>query len=93
MHKFLIGIGVWVLSSVIARLVAASGLGFYTYSKLDFYIEKLMNYMTQYLSELPLILLQLLRLAEVDTAISIIFSAMLSSVAIRVGMVVLGVKS
>lgn len=93
MAQFLMGIGVWVLSSVIARLIAASGLGFFTYTQVDKYIEKLMDYMTQYLTDLPLVFLQLMRLAEVDSAMSIIFSAMLTSIAVKVGMVFLGLKS
>lgn len=86
-------IGVWVFASVIGRIILAIGIGFYTYTKLDEYIIKAMNYMTQYFSELPVSLLQIMRIAEVDTAISIIFSAILSTVAVRAGMIVLGVRS
>ncbi|OYQ71461.1 DUF2523 domain-containing protein [Wohlfahrtiimonas chitiniclastica] len=92
MQTFLQGILVWVLSSVVLRVFAGFGLGFFTYTQVDKYIEKAMNFMTQYLSELPTSLLQILRLAEVDTAISIVFSALLTTITIRAGMVVLGVK-
>lgn len=90
---FLKGLLVWVLASVILRIFVAFGLGFFTYTQIDTYIEKLMDYFTQYLSQLPLMFLQFMRLAEVDTAISIIFSAFLSRIVLKAGMVVLGVKS
>ena len=90
---FFKGLLVWVLASTIARLLAAFGLSIVTYTQIDTYIEKLMDYLTQYLSQLPLMFLQLMRLAEVDTAISIICSAFLSRIALKAGMIVLGVKS
>ena len=81
------------LAHIVIRITSALGLGFFTYKQIDKYIEQLMNYMTQYLTELPLMFLQLMRLAEVDTAISIICSAFLTRVAFRAGMVALGVKA
>lgn len=90
---FLRSLIVWVFSSVIIRSLAALGIGFMTHKGLKFLMVKFMDTLTLYLSKLPELILIFFRLAEIDTAISIIFSAILTKVVMNSVMIFLGVKS
>jgi len=90
---FLKSLIVWVLASVVTRILAALGFGFMTHKGLKFFMVKFMDTLALYLSKLPELILIFFRLAEIDTAISIIFSAILTKVVMNSAMVFLGVKS
>lgn len=81
------------IGSLIFRILAAIGLGVYTYNGLDVVLKKAFAQIQGYANALPVELLNIFAIAQVDTALTIIASAMLSSVAIKFAFGVFGVRS
>lgn len=81
------------IGSLIFRILSAIGLGVYTYKGLDVVLKKAFSQIQNYASALPVELLNIFAIAQVDTALTIIASAMLSSVAIKFAFGVFGVRA
>lgn len=81
------------IGSVIFRIFAAIGLGVYTYKGLDVVLRNAFQQIEGYANALPVELLNIFAIAQVDTALTIIASAMLSSVAIKFALGVFGVRA
>lgn len=92
MHIALKAIIVWAIGSAFARILMALGLGFATYKGVDKLAEKFFVQFESLLGHLPTSLIQLLRLAEVDTSLSIIFSALLLRIAMDTARVFVGLR-
>lgn len=80
MHVLLTSFMVWVLSSALARVVAGAGLAFATYSFLADYVNSFLSLFTSGVGGLGSVGV-LMQIAGIGEAISIIGSAILSSVA------------
>lgn len=67
---------VWALGSFFTRLIAALGISFTTYAALSKAVEKLIQYIQPNLNQLPQDALNILTLAGIDEALSIMVSAL-----------------
>lgn len=90
MAKFLVVIISYVIGSVILRFLSAVGIGFYTYSFLGDAIDTAMGYLDQYISAMPVAIIQLLTLGGFIEGLSLIGSAMLVSAAFTAARVFIG---
>lgn len=82
----------WVITSTIARVLFTMGVGFFTYRGLKHLIEKVIDDIVPHLNELPVEVLQLLKLANVDQGLTVIFSAVLTYAAFKSVLVFVGSK-
>lgn len=69
----------YALSNFVFRLLASIGIGFFAYSGVDSLLQSAINFIQRYISQLPSALLDILSLAEVPQALSIIVSALLTA--------------
>lgn len=90
---FFRGLFTFIIVGVITRVLAAIGIGYLTYVGLDKALTFMFDNMALYFSYLPVSILQLFRLAEVDTALSLIASAMVSRAVIKMSATFLGVRT
>lgn len=90
---FFTAVGRIVVIGSITKILAAIGLTWYTYDKVQDILNWAFAQMTSYFDFLPTELLQILKISRIDEAISIVCSAMLSSVIIRFGAGMLGVRT
>ncbi|MEB3736225.1 DUF2523 domain-containing protein [Halopseudomonas pachastrellae] len=83
---------IWVLSSAIARVFVALGIGLFTYTGIKSLVEFALDQATQFVGQLPSAVLDLIALAGVDQAISIIGSALLTRAAITAARISVGLS-
>jgi len=84
---------IWILSSAVAKVLVALGIGFMTYSGILALVETFLDQSTGFLSQLPVEILSLMHLAGVDQALSIIGGAMLTRAAIQAAKVSVGLST
>lgn len=82
----------FVITSLILRILAAIGIGFYTYGKVTDLIDFAFAMIQTSVSTLPIQLMQLLALAGVPEALSVISSAIVANVTIGAAKVFVGVR-
>lgn len=92
MPAVLVTIGIYIISSVIARLFLALGIGMFTYYGLYNLVETLLAQAQSLFSSLPPQVFQLLSLGGIPEALSIICSAVLTRAAIMAIQVFFGAK-
>lgn len=92
MAKVLTVIIVWAISSAFTRIIAALGIGFYTYKGIKALVNEAVNRIEPLLSELPSYVLNILAIAGVPEALSILLSAVLTAAALGSIKVVAGVR-
>jgi len=83
MPALLIPVLVWVLSSAVAKILLALGIGFATYTGLQSLISELISLFQSNMSGIPVQILQLMELAGFSQAFSILSSALLARAAIQ----------
>jgi hypothetical protein len=93
MPAMLIAVGVWVISSVIAKLFVALGIGIFTYYGIYELIQQLLAQVQGLMGTLPAAVFQLLSLAGIPQALSIIGSAILTRASINAIQLFFGVRS
>lgn len=93
MPAIIAAIGVWVISSVIAKVFIALGIGLFSYYGLYALVEQLLNQVSGLLNGLPAEVFQLISLAGIPEALSIIGSAVLTRAALNSVQVFFGVRS
>ncbi len=93
MPAVLAAIGVWVISSVIVKLFLALGIGLFTYYGLYELIQQLLSQVQAAMSSLPSAVFQLVSLAGIPQALSIIGSAVLTRASINAIQMFFGVRS
>lgn len=86
-------IGQYILIGGLIKIIAALGLTWYTYEGVSDMLRLAFDQISVYMDFLPIEVLQILKIMRVDEAISLICTAMLTSVFIRFGAGLLGVKS
>ncbi|SUO93457.1 DUF2523 family protein [Suttonella ornithocola] len=91
MAKLLSVVLVWVLSSVIFRILAALGIGFFTYKGVVNLVDEGIARLQPLLSQLPAAVLDLLAIAGVPEGLSIIVSALATAAAFHAAKVFVGV--
>lgn len=92
MPAVLAAIGVWVISSVIVKLFLALGIGLFTYYGLYELIQQLLSQVQAAMSSLPSAVFQLVSLAGIPQALSIIGSAVLTRASINAIQTFFGVR-
>lgn len=90
MPALLSGLLIWVISSAVARVLVALGIGFFTYSGLVALVESLVGQLQPMLSGLPSQVLSLLAIAGVPQALSIVCSAVLTRAAFNAARIAVG---
>lgn len=93
MPAVIAAIGVWVISSVIAKVFIALGIGLFSYYGLYALVEQLLNQVSSLLNGLPAEVFQLISLAGIPEALSIIGSAVLTRAALNSVQVFFGVRA
>lgn len=93
MAKLLTVVLVWVISSIIFRIMAALGIGFFTYKGVVNLVDNAINRIEPLMHQLPAALLDLLAIAGVPEGLSIIVSAMATAAALHATRVFVGVVS
>ena len=93
MPAVIAAIGVWVISSVIAKVFIALGIGLFSYYGLYALVEQLLNQVSALLNGLPAEVFQLISLAGIPEALSIIGSAVLTRAALNSVQVFFGVRA
>lgn len=83
MPAILVTIGVYIISSVIAKILLALGIGLFTYYGLYTLVQQLLNQVRTVFSGVPSQVSQVLSLAGIPEALSIIGSAVLTWAAIK----------
>ena len=83
MPAVLVAIGVWVISSVIAKIFVALGIGLFTYYGLLTLVEQLIAQVQATFGGLPSQVSQILSLAGIPNCLSIICSAFLTRASIQ----------
>lgn len=93
MAKLLSVVLVWVISSVIFRIIAALGIGFFTYQGVVDLIDAAIAKLQPLLTELPSYVLSILSIAGVPEGLSVIVSAFATAAAFHAARVFVGVAS
>lgn len=93
MPAVLVAIGVWVVSSVIAKLFVALGIGLFTYFGLLELVERLVGVLESTFSGIPVQIMQLLSIAGIPNCLSIICSAFLTRASIQAIQTFFGARS
>lgn len=93
MPAILVTIGIYIISSVIAKVLVAFGIGLFSYYGLYQLVEQLLSQVQPLLSSLPPEVFQLISLAGIPTSLSIIGSAFLTRAAIKSIEVFFGIRS
>ncbi len=83
MPQVLVAIGVWIISSVIAKLFVALGIGVFTYYGLLELVERIIDQAQAMFGGLPASAAQIMAIAGVPEALSIITSAFLTRASIQ----------
>ncbi|XLX38383.1 DUF2523 family protein [Ectopseudomonas mendocina] len=83
MPAVLVTIGVYIISSVIAKLLLALGIGLFTYYGLYTLVQQLLQQVQIAFGGLPSQVSQILSIAGIPEALSIIGSAVLTWAAIK----------
>ncbi|MGA4323718.1 DUF2523 domain-containing protein [Ectopseudomonas hydrolytica] len=83
MPAVLVTIGVYIISSVIAKLLLALGIGLFTYYGLYTLVQRLLQEVQAAFGGLPSQVSQILSIAGIPEALSIIGSAVLTWAAIK----------
>ena len=83
MPPVIAAIGVWVISSVIAKLFIALGIGLFSYYGLYELTQAMLDQIDNLIGALPSAVFQLISLAGIPQSLSIIGSAVLTSAAIK----------
>lgn len=92
MPAVLVTIGVYIISSVIAKLLLALGIGLFTYYGLYTLVERLLQEVQIAFGGLPSQVSQILAIAGIPEALSIIGSAVLTWAAIKSMQVFFGTR-
>lgn len=93
MPQVLVAVGVWVISSVIAKLFIALGIGVFTYYGLYELAERLVDQAQAIFGTLPVAAAQIMAIAGVPEAMSIITSAFLTRASIQAIKTFFGVRA
>lgn len=83
---------IWILSSAVARVLVALGIGFFTYAGLVDLVQAGLGQVQAMAANFPAAVLQLCGLAGVDEGISIIGSALLTRAAINAAKLTVGLN-
>lgn len=83
MPAVLVSIGVWIISSVIAKIFVAMGIGVFTYYGLLTLVEKLVAQVQTSFGGLPAEVTQILSIAGIPECLSIVCSAFLTRASIQ----------
>jgi len=83
MPAVLVAIGVWVVSSVIAKIFVALGIGLFTYYGLLHLVEQLIAQVQTSFGGLPAQVSQILSIAGIPNCLSIVCSAFLTRASIQ----------
>jgi hypothetical protein len=83
MAKLLVIIGQYLLSSMIARLLTGAGLAILSATALTTLINTYFNGFNSVIGSFPPVVLGLAHISGLDTALSIIISAIIAKIAIR----------
>ncbi|AXH76983.1 MAG: protein of unknown function DUF2523 [Inoviridae sp.] len=81
MSKLLSMVIVWALSTALAKIVVAMGIGFFTYSGVKALVQFALDQLIIYVGQLPSAVISLISLAGIDQAISILGAALLTRAA------------
>jgi hypothetical protein len=92
MPAVLVTIGVYIISSVIAKLLLALGIGLFTYYGLYTLVQRLLQEVQTAFGGLPSQVSQILAIAGIPEALSIIGSAVLTWAAIKSMQVFFGTR-
>jgi len=84
---------IWILSSALAKILFAIGIGFMTYTGILALVTEFLDQSQGFLSQLPSEILSLLHLAGADQALSIIGGALLTRAAIQAAKVSVGLST
>lgn len=91
MGKLLSSVLIWVLSSFLLKLFATLGIAIFTYKGLYALVEGLINQIQPMMSGLPEVMLNILAIAGVPEALTIVVSALLTRAAINAAKAFVGV--
>lgn len=91
MGKFLVAVISWALSTWLLKLSATLGIAVFTYKSLYSLVESGLDLIQPMLSQLPSSILNLLAIAGVPEAMSLIASALLTRAAINSAKAFVGV--
>ncbi|NMY53446.1 DUF2523 domain-containing protein [Pseudomonas sp. WS 5011] len=93
MPAILVTIGIYIISSVIAKIFVALGIGLLSYYGLYELVQELLNQVQDLMTSLPPQVFQIISLAGIPQAMSIIGSAVLTRAAIKSVEIFFGVRS
>lgn len=93
MAKLLAVVIAYALSSFLLRLLTTLGIGFFTYSTISSLIDTGLGYVDQFMHQLPVAVIQLFALAGIDTALSVLGSALVTAASLKAAKVFVGVVS
>lgn len=93
MPAVIAAIGVWVISSVIAKLFIALGIGLFSYYGLYELTRAMLDQVNTLMDGLPSEVFQLISLAGIPQALSIIGSAIMTRAAINSIQLFFGIRS
>ncbi|MDP2746606.1 DUF2523 domain-containing protein [Pseudomonas sp.] len=93
MPAILVTIGIYIISSVIAKVFVALGIGLLSYYGLYELVQQLLGQVQGLISSLPPQVFQIISLGGIPQAMSIIGSAVLTRAAIKSVEVFFGVRS
>lgn len=93
MAKLLAAVIAYALSSFVIKLFATLGIGFFTYTSIQSLIDTGLNHVDSFMHQLPASILQLLSLAGVDTALSVVGSALVTAASLKAAKIFVGVMS
>lgn len=93
MPAVIAAIGVWVISSVIAKLFIALGIGLFSYYGLFELTRAMLDQVNVLMNGLPSEVFQLISLAGIPQALSIIGSAIMTRAAINSIQLFFGIRS
>ncbi|EFX63428.1 hypothetical protein DAPPUDRAFT_335484 [Daphnia pulex] len=83
MPAVLAAVGVWIISSVIAKVLVALGIGLFTYYGLFGLVEELIDQLRFLLGDMPPAVFQIISLFGFPEGLSILCSAFLTRAAIQ----------
>lgn len=93
MPAILVTIGIYIISSVIAKVFIALGIGLFSYYGLYELVQQLLSQVQGLMSSLPAQVFQIISLGGIPQAMSILGSAVLTRAAIKSIEVFFGVRS
>lgn len=93
MSKVLVLIISYALGSMLLRIFAAIGIGFFTYSSLNSIIDSALGYLQSYVSAVPEAIIQILTLGGFIEGLSVVCSAMVVAASFASARVFVGTVS